>query len=205
MRNTDTIGYSLMNLAYPKNSHQHYTTRSKAPETKTQEILTSTFFSFRALTTPSYFNLLTLLTHHHFSPIGSSVTLVFPRWGPASRWSCWTRWRRTGRFTPGHFGQSAVLFTRTEIHRLLHGRRIIGRAVVAIAGILRRRTGPSSHVLIARQLAVAVLIQLQQFCAGIGNLIGINDPVMINVQRQDNRWHRRMMMTVPETVAIGST
>ena len=46
---------------------------------------------------------------------------------------------------------------------------------------------------------MAIFIEFQQLCTRIGNLIGINDPIVIYVQRPHNGGHRPMMPVTPKT------
>ncbi len=52
--------------------------------------------------------------------------------------------------------------------------------------IATRGAGRSAHVFLERQLTFMLLVQREQFSAGIGNLVGINDAVVIDVQRPDD-------------------
>lgn len=78
---------------------------------------------------------------------------------------------------------------------LIHRRRTVGRTVVAIACILRGRAGRSAHVFITGQPVIAALIESQQLGTGIGDFVGINDAVVVDVQRPHNGRDRRAMMS----------
>ncbi len=64
---------------------------------------------------------------------------------------------------------------------------------IPLATATATMSGRAAQVFVTRQLTVVVLVQGQQFGAGIGDLVGINDAVVIHIQRPDDGRQRGMM------------
>ena len=121
--------------------------------------------------------------------------------------------RRAGIAIPIGRTSVAVIARRRSTHTIFTTRRGATHAVITTG----RRTaisvlvptaaaampGRATHIFITGQLAVMILVERQQFGTGIGDLIGINDAIVIDIQRPDNGREGRMMtMTTAKT---GST
>jgi hypothetical protein len=95
----------------------------------------------------------------------------------------------------------ATLRRRVGVITRLSGRWSIRRSSRIAVVSIPWRSRTSAYVFVPGQFSITVFIQRQQLGARIGNLVGINDPIVIHIQRPHNGWQRRMMPAAPKTRA----
>lgn len=91
------------------------------------------------------------------------------------------------------FGSGVGDFVRIDDAIAIHIEGLDDGRRRRVPGIFWSIGGPGRHIFIWSQFAVMVFVQSQQFGAGVGDLIGIDDAVVIAAQREDERKRRRTM------------
>ena len=118
------------------------------------------------------------------------------------------------------FAAGAALSTRTR-PAALHSRSALATLSAALtthswptlATLSARPTltaGTLRAVFVAREFAVAVLVQFLQRLAGLGDFVGVNDAVFVQVERFDDGIHRTLsahaaLTTRPTALSAGTT